>query len=73
MKDAFGSEFEKTLERMEWPRKDVNFKAEIEKEWTIGVEKLLDLQEPYVRVYLLVPSQHNVNYKVPTQRVFSIT
>ena len=48
MKDAFASEFEKTLERMNWPRKDIELTAQLEKEWTAGVEKLLDLQEPYV-------------------------
>ena len=48
MKHAFASEFEKTLERMNWPRKDIGLTAQLEKEWTAGVEKLLDLQEPYV-------------------------
>ena len=48
MKDAFASEFEKTLERMNWPRKEIELTAQLEKEWTAGVERLLDLQEPYV-------------------------
>ena len=48
MKDAFASEFEKTLQRMNWPKKDIELTAQLEKEWTAGVERLLDLQEPYV-------------------------
>ena len=48
MKDAFASEFEETLKRMNWPRKDIDLTAVLELEWTAGVEKLLDLQEPYV-------------------------
>lgn len=50
MKDAFALEFEKTLERINWPRKEIDLTAQLEKSWTAGVEKLLDLQEPYVLV-----------------------
>ena len=48
MKDAFASEFEETLERMQWPGKNLQLTVEVEKEWTAGVGRLLDLQEPYV-------------------------
>lgn len=46
MKDAFASDFEETLQRMQWPGKDLNVTTEMEQEWTNGVGKLLDLQEP---------------------------
>ena len=60
MKDAFASEFEKTLEKMQWPGKNVQMTVEVEKEWTAGVGKLLDLQEPYVlnEFSLMSWSQH---------------
>lgn len=45
MKDAFGAEFEETLVRMKWPGKDVTSEG-LETEWTEGVVKLLELQEP---------------------------
>ena len=48
MKSAFALEFEKTLTKMKWPGKDVTLAGKLEQEWTAGVEKLLDLQEPYV-------------------------
>lgn len=48
MKDAFASEFEETLRKMQWPSKNLNLTADLEQQWTAGVEKLLDLQEPYV-------------------------
>lgn len=46
MKSAFASEFEQMLKKMGWPTKDATLGIEIEQEWTKGVEKLLDLQEP---------------------------
>lgn len=46
MKDNFASEFEKTLREMKWPGKDMNFTRDLERDWKIGVEKLLDLQGP---------------------------
>lgn len=61
MKDAFASEFEKTLERMQWPSKNVRMTVEVEKAWTAGVGELLDLQEPYVLIeiflYVLIAAQ----------------
>ena len=48
MKDAFASDFEKTLAKMQWPSKDVKFPGDLQREWTLGVERLLQLQEPYV-------------------------
>lgn len=53
MKDAFARDFEKTLTKMKWPGKDVTLSGRLEQEWASGVEKLLDLQEPYVRVFIL--------------------
>ncbi|KAI4222545.1 MAG: hypothetical protein L6R36_006066 [Xanthoria steineri] len=50
MKDAFASEFEKVLTRMKWPSKDVSLAGSLEQEWTEGVEKLLELQEPELNV-----------------------
>lgn len=49
MKDAFASEFEATLKKMQWPRKDVTLDRQLEREWTDGVKKLLELQEPELR------------------------
>ena len=48
MKDTFAADFEKVLMRMKWPGKDVSLAGSLEHEWTDGVERLLDLQEPYV-------------------------
>lgn len=50
MKDAFASEFEETLKKMKWPGKDVTLSEKLEQEWSMGVQKLLELQEPYVNV-----------------------
>lgn len=50
MKDAFAREFEETLKKMKWPGKAVTLSGRLEQEWNAGVEKLLDLQEPYVRI-----------------------
>ena len=46
MKDAFAGDFEATLKKMQWPGKDVTLDGQLEQEWTNGVEKLLELQEP---------------------------
>ena len=46
MKDAFGAEFEETLVKMKWPGQDVTMLGDLEREWTEGVVKLIDLQEP---------------------------
>lgn len=45
MKDAFASDFEATLKKMQWPGSDVTLDRELEQEWTDGVKKLLELQE----------------------------
>lgn len=49
MKDAFASDFEATLKKMQWPGKDVTWEGELENEWADGVKKLLDLQEPELK------------------------
>lgn len=48
MKDDFSSDFEKTLKKMNWPGEKLDLTEALEHEWQTGVEKLLDLQEPYV-------------------------
>lgn len=53
MKEAFARDFQETLTKMKWPGKDVVLSGRLEIEWTEGVEKLLELQEPYVRTQLL--------------------
>ena len=46
MKDAFAGEFDATLKKLQWPAKDVTLDGQLEREWTDGVKKLLELQEP---------------------------
>jgi hypothetical protein len=46
MKDAFSSEFEGTLGKFNWPNKDAQLDSQLQVEWTAGVERLLDLQDP---------------------------
>ncbi|KAL8831652.1 MAG: hypothetical protein Q9170_005206 [Blastenia crenularia] len=46
MKDTFAGDFEKVLTKMKWPGKNVTLAGTIEQEWTEGVGKLLELQEP---------------------------
>ena len=46
MKDAFASDFEATLSKLKWPRKNVTLSGGLKSEWLSGVERLLDLQEP---------------------------
>ncbi|KAL8703341.1 MAG: hypothetical protein Q9201_003477 [Fulgogasparrea decipioides] len=46
MKDAFAGDFEKILTKMKWPGKGVTLAGALEQEWTEGVERLLELQEP---------------------------
>lgn len=53
MKEAFAREFQETLTKMKWPGKDVFLSGRLEIEWTEGVVKLLELQEPYVRAQFL--------------------
>ena len=48
MKDAFALDFESTLAKMKWPSQDVNLAGQLEREWAEGVQRLLELQEPYV-------------------------
>lgn len=48
MKDAFSLEFEETLAKIKWPRKEITMTSGFEQEWTIGIEKLLELQDPYI-------------------------
>ncbi|KAL2039510.1 hypothetical protein N7G274_007782 [Stereocaulon virgatum] len=49
MKDAFASDFEATLKKMQWPGKDVTLDGDLEQEWHDGVKKLLELQEPELK------------------------
>lgn len=61
MKEAFARGFQETLTKMKWPGKDVVLSGRIEIEWTEGVEKLLELQEPYVRFHLLKTSKLSIS------------
>ena len=49
MKDAFASEFEATLKKIQWPGKDLTLDGQLEHEWTDGVKRLLELQEPELK------------------------
>lgn len=49
MKEAFASEFEATLKKMGWPGKDAILDGQLEREWTDGVKRLLDLQQPELK------------------------
>ena len=49
MKDAFASEFEATLKKIHWPGKDLTLDGKLEHEWTDGVKRLLELQEPELK------------------------
>ncbi len=60
MKEAFARDFQETLTKMKWPGKDVVLSGRLEIEWTEGVEKLLELQEPYVRIQLLKTSKSSI-------------
>ena len=49
MKDAFATDFEATLKKMKWPGTEVTLEGSLKQEWTEGVKKLLDLQEPELK------------------------
>lgn len=51
MKGDFASDFEKTLKKMSWPGEKLRLDEGLEHAWQTGVEKLLDLQEPYVKIF----------------------
>ena len=51
MKDAFASKFEITLKKMQWPNKNTSLEGPVEQEWSEGVQRLLDLQEPELNSY----------------------
>ena len=50
MKDSFALDFEAILQKMKWPGKEVTLQGSLEQEWTQGVQKLLELQEPELKV-----------------------
>ena len=50
MKDAFGNEFQKTLTKIKWPGENIEMTEKLEQEWSNGVKRLLDLQEPELEV-----------------------
>ena len=52
MKDAFAKDFEHTLHSIGWPTDDVTLRSDLEQRWKDGVEKLLQLQAPYVPLWL---------------------
>ena len=45
MKNSFGSEFDQTLAKINWPNKDVDLTPELQDEWVAGAERLLELQD----------------------------
>ena len=49
MKDAFAREFEATLKKIQWPGKDLALDGKLVQEWTNGVKRLLELQEPELK------------------------
>ena len=49
MKDTFASDFEATLKKMGWPRANINMDEHLKQEWSEGVRKLLELQEPELK------------------------
>ena len=49
IKDAFAADFEQTLVKMKWPDKDISLEGPLEQEWSAGVERLLDLQDPELK------------------------
>ncbi|MCJ1477058.1 hypothetical protein MMC13_005729 [Lambiella insularis] len=49
MKYAFAADFEDTLAKFKWPDKDTRFTGQVLDQWTAGVERLLELQEPELR------------------------
>ena len=51
MKDAFASNFEETLKKLNWPNKDAYLDAQLQTEWTTGIERLLELQEPELKAH----------------------
>ena len=51
MKNAFGSGFEATLEKMNWPGKEMCMTSELAQEWSQGVVRLLELQRPELAEY----------------------
>ena len=68
MKEAFAVEFEETLTAIKWPSKDVHFDAKTESKWTAGVQRLLELQEPYVyafftRVFRQMSPVHTLSWR----------
>ncbi|KAL9059413.1 MAG: hypothetical protein Q9206_001486 [Seirophora lacunosa] len=46
MKNAFAGQFEKLWTEMKWPGKNVTLAGKLELQWTEGIQRLLDLQEP---------------------------
>ena len=49
MTDAFASDFEATLKKLQWPGKDLTLDGRLEQEWADGVKRLLELQEPALK------------------------
>ncbi|KAL9611826.1 MAG: hypothetical protein Q9167_003553 [Letrouitia subvulpina] len=60
VKSAFASEFEKTLEKMKWPGKDLTLTGNLRQEWNTGVENLLQLQNPEFKA---LSEKHSATHK----------
>ncbi|KAI9760861.1 MAG: hypothetical protein M1835_000086 [Candelina submexicana] len=46
IRKAFSEEFEATLSKLNWPRKDISVVGAIENDWQNGTQNLLELQRP---------------------------
>jgi len=46
LKDGLESDLHKTLDRMAWPKKELNLLGDVVDSWRVQVELLLELQEP---------------------------
>ena len=49
MKDTFGGDFSKTLKKIRWPERNITMDEHLKQEWTNGVKRLLELQEPELK------------------------
>ncbi|KAL8708042.1 MAG: hypothetical protein Q9220_007038 [cf. Caloplaca sp. 1 TL-2023] len=70
MKDAFAGDFEKVLAKMNWPGKS-SLAGALEQEWNQGVERLLELQEPY-DFFTRLASKETLIHAFPNPRVHDL-
>lgn len=51
IKEAYMSDFTKTLSEIKWPSKELNMDEALVEQWTENVERLLELQEPGLKTH----------------------